>query len=124
VVGTADDTVLDTATGLEWERVTASGTYTQAQSITRCQGLAIAGGGWRLPEKSELESLVDPTEAYPAIDTDVFPRPIGANYWTRTPHVAGFDAGWSLTSFNGRTESTATSTLMSARCVRRGPPTP
>lgn len=118
VLGTADDTVLDLVTSLEWERLPPSGTYTQAEAVVRCQGLSIAGGGFRLPEKSELESLVDPTRANPAIDTSAFPQPIGTSYWSRTPYVPGFDQGFSLTSFNGRTEIAADTSAKSARCVR------
>lgn len=51
------DTVLDTTTGRTWQRAQAPSTYTYTQAETYCSGLAIAGGGWRLPTGPELVAI-------------------------------------------------------------------
>jgi hypothetical protein len=57
----AANTVVDTVTGLIWQKMTPSNTYSQADSATYCSGLSLGGyvSGWRLPTVRELLSLVD-----------------------------------------------------------------
>ena len=57
-------TVTDNVTGLTWEaEVDPTTVYPQADAIMHCQ--AKPGGGWRLPTRIELVSLVDFTIAKP-----------------------------------------------------------
>lgn len=67
-----DDTITDTFTGLVWERQRFTSGATQGswqEVLARCDTLPLAGGGWRLPNIRELESLVDLVgNIYPAID--------------------------------------------------------
>jgi hypothetical protein len=70
-----DGTITDNVTGLMWQKsVSATTGYTYAQAGTYCQNLALAGyGGWRLPTKIELFSIVDVGRDTPAIDPNAFP---------------------------------------------------
>ena len=52
--------VRDNVTGLEWQQVTAPGTYTWQQAIDYCNNLSLGGkDDWRLPTIKELSTLVD-----------------------------------------------------------------
>ena len=65
------DTVLDTETGLTWQR-TDDGRYRNWDSAkTYCLGLPLAGG-WRLPTVKELLTIVDFSRISPAADTTIF----------------------------------------------------
>jgi len=108
-----DGTVTDTVTNLIWDRCS------QGQS-----GAACATGGattmiwtaaltaavtantanykgysdWRVPNKNELESLVDITKATdPVIDLAAFPAtPAGGVYWSSTTHTPNPAMAWSV----------------------------
>jgi hypothetical protein len=87
--------VYDTRTKLTWARcsvgqewknehcVGAISTFTFASAQTQ------AGGGWRVPTKDELVTLIDPDRKdFPAIDMAAFPD-MDANhpwYWSSTPN--------------------------------------
>jgi hypothetical protein len=61
-VDNSDGTVTDTSTGLMWQQATASGTYTWEQALTYCENLTLPAGGysdWRMPNRNELQSIVD-----------------------------------------------------------------
>jgi len=86
------DVVVDRLTGLTWAR--ASGPQgTAAMTLSRCQNLATAGGGWRAPTIGELHSIVDDTRrSGPSIDTTIFPDTQAAIYWSSThaPNLSEF----------------------------------
>ncbi|MCX5896253.1 MAG: DUF1566 domain-containing protein, partial [Proteobacteria bacterium] len=65
-----DGTVTDTDTGLMWQKGTAPGTYVWQQALSYCQKLTLAGhNDWRLPNRNELQSLVDYSRFDPSINT-------------------------------------------------------
>jgi len=87
-------TVTDTITGLVWQ-LDGSGTRagcttdtthltcTWAEAKAYCASLTLAGvSGWRLPALMELETIVDPAMAGPAIDATAFPNTTENFYWT------------------------------------------
>ncbi|MBB2944626.1 RNA polymerase sigma factor (sigma-70 family) [Actinoplanes lutulentus] len=78
-------TVRDNVTGLEWQRETASKTYTFTQAKAYCEGLGADGGGWHLPTRIELTSIVDHSRSGPAINTTAFPGTPAQFFWTSTP---------------------------------------
>ena len=53
-----DGVCIDGKTGLEWQETPAVEDMTWASAITHCEELDLNGGGWRLPNISELRSLV------------------------------------------------------------------
>ncbi|AGY57628.1 DUF1566 domain-containing protein [Gloeobacter kilaueensis] len=89
--------VLDRRTGLRWQRCNTGQTW---QAGLGCTGVPryytyddaarAAGGGWRLPTKDELMSLVEKGRPL-HIDTDAFldVHKDKATYWTSTPYVGG-----------------------------------
>lgn len=106
LVDNGDETVTDTDTGLMWKKSTTSNIYTWRQALEYAENLTLAGyGDWRLPNRNEMQSLVDYSEYYPAIDPLLKPFMIWVDYyyfWTSTTYgdipdrgawVVGFDDG-------------------------------
>jgi len=125
--------VTDNVTGLTWEaEVDATTVYTQHDAITHCANKA--GGGWRLPTRIELVSLLDFTVAKPGptISSAAFANdPV----WTDTPDVNGdyrkfwtsshaaFDTatGWEVDFSDGSTHQKPATGFYKARCVTGSP---
>jgi hypothetical protein len=111
-------TVYDTRTQLTWQQPILINARTQSASATYCAGLALAGGGWRLPTIAEMLTLINPTRSDPAIDLTAFPgTPGAAGFWTGSPFVAVSGRYWYVHS-NGSTNGLPTSGLYRVRCVR------
>jgi hypothetical protein len=128
-----DRTVQDSATALVWQQNTADtngdGKITAAahpegdkmswqQAMNYCAGLSYAGtDDWRLPESTELDTLVDVARSYPAILPAYQAESDG--YWAATisPDVKG-EAQY--VHFNYGTDSTRSKTKkLFVRCVRK-----
>jgi Protein of unknown function (DUF1566)/PKD domain len=134
--------VKDTITGLTWEGKEASGTragtnlYTNyrgtygtaaqisapsnaASYVTAVNAAVLCGfSNWRLPTRSELQSIVDYSVSYtgPTIDSEWFPNT--HNYchtWTSSPYM-GFSNGDSIINF--RFGDVGGSTAVNPGCVR------
>ena len=57
-----------------WQQATAPGTYTWEQAFTYCENFTLGGySDWRLPNRNELQSIVDYSRYNPSIDTTSFP---------------------------------------------------
>ncbi len=89
-----DGTVLDTTTGLLWQKCvkgregpSCTGTVETlpfADAENYCGSLSLAGEKWRVPTYLELQTLQDYGSTY-GVNTSFFPNPPGA-IWTSTPH--------------------------------------
>lgn len=94
-----DGTVLDRLTGLVWLQ-----TATLAPEGTTWQGALAAvarlnmehGGGWRLPNINELESLVDCAAANPALPEGHPFFGVRDAYWSSTTSLYEPDWAWAL----------------------------
>ena len=77
-------TVVDSVTGLEWEMDTApaSSALDAATHCARLNALRPAPGGWTVPTRIELASILD-EGATPTIDP-VFAADAGVLFWTAT----------------------------------------
>lgn len=86
--------VLDPDTGIEWyrcafgQRYVPQGCSGDALLVTHdevdsmlAEISAKAGQKWRLPTEGEFQSLREPNCVNPAINTNVFPNPLIANFW-------------------------------------------
>ncbi len=119
----SDGTVTDTETSLMWQQETAGGRDWEA-SLNYCESLNLAGyDDWRLPNRNELQSIVDYTNYNPAIDdTTAFPDTQSSNYWSSTTYAADNVIAWHVNFYNryvGVGDSVKTSPFY-VRAVRSG----
>lgn len=106
--------VIDSRTGLTWQRTSATGTFMHQQALDACAAL---GNNYRLPTVLELYSLVDITKASGAhIDATAFPDETGDLYWTSTRELGDFSAVvWFI---DGGIYSSTSDQQLRVRCVR------
>lgn len=89
------DLVLDTITGLTWQKGVGSSQTSPAMAASYCSGL---GAGFRLPSIKELLTLVDysvsPSFGYP-LDLTVFDRP-SSFFWSSSAILGSYMGIWVL----------------------------
>jgi hypothetical protein len=132
---TTTDTVTDNVTHLVWQRnlpatypgcsgnsSVAGDTCSWAEAKNYCASAALATslgvGGWRLPTKIELESILDQTTSNPAIDSSAFPGTPSAVFWTASPYVDAGELAWYVDFNLGGSYYRASSDTYLVRCVR------
>lgn len=72
-IDNGDGTITDTSTGLMWLAEDSSSPMDWQEALSWCEDLEFAGyDDWRLPDVKELQSLVDYSGVYPAIDSGYF----------------------------------------------------
>ena len=124
-----DGTITDNVTSLMWQMdhdgllynwFEATGTFDAINNpgTTDVCGELTLGGytNWRLPERRELESIVDYGVVNPAIDTDYFPNTGIFNYWSSTEHDS--TAAWYGKFADGSIKQGDKTTRIHLRCVR------
>ena len=115
-----DSTVTDQASGLMWDQ-RESTAMTWDTALTTCEGSVHAGyTDWRLPNRNELESLVDDTKTTaPALDIIAFPSGLSNPYWASTTNPAATGFAW-FVNFSSGLLGSADKALSSyyVRCVR------
>jgi hypothetical protein len=127
----ASNAVLDRETGLVWERSPATNQLTFDDADAACSVRVIGGRlGWRLPTRSELRTLMDPSVPPPALALPAghpFLNVIASQfttYWTTTPAQA-FVGAIHKVSFGFPTATFEANSLQGATgvywCVRGGP---
>ena len=111
-------TVKDTSTGLTWQRSSSAEQVTWAGAKLACDSLPLAGGGWRLPSMSELQSLIDENNVSPAIDAAAFPDTPSEGFWAATPLSGSTTAAWFVSFLEGIAYNALVEHPYRARCVR------
>ena len=95
----SDGLALDRLTGLVWlaRALPDEGAATWQQALDAAR---LLGGGWRLPSIYELESLVDASQAWPALSGG-HPFPGGLDgVWSATS--SGYDTAWAWVLYFGK----------------------
>ena len=135
-----DGTITDTSTGLVWDKcsrgqvwdnTTPPGTCTGAASThswaaalaeaTASYGASHRGqADWRLPNRTELESLVKIDAHSPAIDGTYFPATPSSWYWTSTTHAPNPDGAWNVDFNDGYSYADRQASDYHVRLVRSG----
>jgi cysteine-rich repeat protein len=128
----AEPVVADEVTGLVWQGCVAgrAGTGCAGGSpvrlawdaaVAHCEALAWNGlDDWRLPDRFELQSILDYGRASPAIDATAFPGTPNERYWSSTASAGGIPGSWYAgldsigLSFGDR------GATLAFRCVRGG----
>ncbi len=110
--------VTDSQTGLRWQQAASPSTHTWASAGPYCRSLPLAGGGWRLPSRLELLSIVDYTRLDPAIDPVPFPNTPNEAFWTSSIFVGLPAQAWSIYFPAGSSSQFGTASPLRVRCVR------
>lgn len=125
-------TITDMATGLLWlKNANAFGKRSWAQALSDCAALAsgMAGlsdgstaGQWRLPNRNEMASLLDYSQANPCITQG---HPFASvqllRYWTSTTSAANTGNAWNISSTGGGAYTGGKANLYYVWPVRTGP---
>ncbi len=116
--------VLDKETGLVWERSPATGFVSWADARRVCTALTTGGRkGWRLPSIPELESLIDPSVAFPGPTLPPghpFLTFQSGLYWSATTVAGNPIRAWDVTFFDGNMNSLDKTSNGRVWCVRGG----
>jgi hypothetical protein len=116
----ASGVVRDTWTSLEWQQKANRDAMTFAEAETYCSDLPLDGGKFRLPSRVELASLLDLSEASPALNHTAFPDERGDRYWTSSGYALAPDSAW-VVSFSFSTSHVVADLVDKnyvVRCVR------
>jgi hypothetical protein len=110
----SDGTVTDNLTGLIWlKNADCYGLQTWADALTYCNDLASGdcelsdgsiAGDWRLPNIKELHSLIDFSQANPALPFDcpsVSSVQFDYGYWSSTTLASFTLSAWNVQMYNG-----------------------
>ena len=126
-----DGTITDTATGLIWQKCSmgqsynpvtndcdgSPGTYTWQAALAACEDLVFVGyDDWRLPDRNEVQSIVDYSRYAPAIDTNYFS---GWWSWSSTTIAGDANYAWHIRTFDVDLGLSKNSSSY-VRCVRSG----
>jgi hypothetical protein len=108
-----------------WQQDTANEQMTWEDALIYCENLSLAGhDDWRLPNRNELQSLVDKQpepDADMAIDKKAFPNAYANNHWTSTHNALWPDGVWAVFFFTGNVGATSPKSLhYYVRAVRAG----
>lgn len=87
--------IFDTLTKLEWQQGTDKA-RSRHDAEEYCTNLRLGGGGFRLPSRIELLSIVDFTQTNPSLDPKGFPDAQSGRYWSSSRHAADADRGWTV----------------------------
>jgi|GEM_PF-2694139 len=111
-----DGTVTDVRTGLMWKQATDASSTWQA-AISHCENLEFAGyDDWRLPDRNELQTLIDFEKLSPFPDTES-----SSPYWTATTQTNNTNQAFTVDFFyDGWTFGNPKENSNSIRAVRGG----
>jgi len=111
---TNDGTVLDTATGLEWQaEVTGEMNWDEANEHAES-----LGNGWRLPTVEELATLIDYSRYNPAT---AFPNHKTRFFWSSSVSAGSASLAWGVNFAHGYVSINDKDFDYRVRCVRRRP---
>ncbi|MCP4375557.1 MAG: DUF1566 domain-containing protein, partial [bacterium] len=88
-VNKGNGAVKDLESGLTWQQADDGVGRNWQEALAYCEDLTLAGSSsWRLPNVKELQSIVDYTRDYPALDTGTFTQNDPAGwFWSSTTHA-------------------------------------
>ena len=126
-IDNGDGTITDTNTGLMWEIKTDDGgprdkdnAYTWEEALAYCESLILADNDdWRLPNRNELQSIIDYTRYGPSVDP-AFPLIRPSSNWSSNTNAAILDSAWIVNFYNGDVSSLGKDNESYVHAVRGG----
>lgn len=118
-----DGTIYDASTGLTWQKGEAAGIMNWENALDYCENSLTDLGGkddWRLPNRSEIQSLVDFNRYDPAVDTTFFPDVYSTYYWSSTTFTGLTTQAWYTSFTDGQVNRPLKTDSYRVRCVRGG----
>jgi len=103
-----------TATTYTWQ-----GALQQAKTLNTGNGFATFTD-WRVPNRKELDSIVERQCIAPAINTTIFPATVSNWYWSASPYAGNAASAWNVLFRNGNGFAINKSSSNYVRLVRRG----
>lgn len=73
---------------------------------------------WRLPNKNELNTIVESACSQPAINSTIFPQTVNRAYWTSSPYDSEVKYLWVVVFSNGSILPLAGSSTAAIRLVK------
>ena len=127
----ADGTATQKTTGLMWARCSlgqewdgsvckgAAATFSwgEAQKLAHLEEFA-GYDDWRLPNKNQLDSIIEGRCVVPAVNLKVFPSTQATFYWTSSPYAGLGTGAWSVDFGYGAVTATEKSGKLPVRLVR------
>jgi hypothetical protein len=118
-IDNSDGTVTDTDTNLMWQQDAVLSPYNWQEALSYCENLTLASyNDWRLPNRNELQYIVDYTRYDPSIDP-IFGTQ-SSYYWSSTTHAYGPYDAWYVFFFDGSVNHALKSEGFYVRAVRGG----
>lgn len=93
-VNPGEEVVTDAITKLEWQQAVDNGPISRDEAERYCSKLRLMGGGYRLPSRIELLSILDYTTGNPYLDDKAFPNAPTGKYWTSSRAAKSAASGW------------------------------
>jgi len=115
-----DGVVRDNVTGLEWQRDLDADAYNWNDAASYCASLELAQGGFRLPSRIELLSLIAFDRPTPTIDPGAFADAPPEKLWSASRFVGEMDRAWGVNFgfSDGYVFTDPSTTAHRVRCVR------
>jgi hypothetical protein len=125
-------TVTHSLTGLMWKQCAqgqsgancstgSTGTMTWSAALAAARNEVFAGNSdWRLPNKKELESIVETCGYNASINQTIFPATFASNFWSGSSYVSNPAYAWNVYFLDGPTYALNKTLLNSVRLVRGG----
>jgi len=115
----SENIVTDEKIGLIWQDTPAE-PMAWEDALLYCEELNLGDqSDWRLPNKKELESLIDYGASNPSIDSS-FTHVLPALYWSSTTKANYDEYAWVASFFWGYVQGELKTQLYCVRCVQGG----
>lgn len=112
--------VTDECTGLMWQDNDITSAMTWFDAVDYCENSAMGDySDWRLPNRSELLSIIDKSRNKPAM-SPTFNNVVLNSYWSSTPLVNSSGFAWIVHFSYGGTFANYKHNAFFVRCVRGG----
>jgi len=109
--------VTDNVTKLMWQDDVFSSSYEWLNAISYCENLTLGTfSDWKLPNKTELLSIVDYNKSSPSISTFINTK-LGY-YWSSTTSIDDKIEAWIINFKLGHTNKNNKNKSLYVRCVR------